>query len=323
MKKLNSIISTRKALSQSFWHLVWEWEDIIAEKLNIPLVADKKIWYLIKKSRFFQPFDRGYNFVFDMNPWHRLRTHGIFKVSSKTIPYIIDFYLNDDQVDLFVQMYKDAPVVFISSREVYEWLKKKNTGLTLAHLPISLSDKYALSQQKKFDKKYDIILLGRLSPTMKEYLDCYLRTNPKVSILNKKIENGRFNYYDEKGNYVGNTDSREDYLKMMRMCRIILYTTPGYDGEKITNGFSQVTPRVLEAMACGCHLIMKYPDNPDTRFFQLSDICESVENYKQFEAQMNKYLSSAPDLNKYCEYLYKHYTSKRIPILQSTLQSIL
>lgn len=162
-----------------------------------------------------------------MNPWHHLRTHGVFKVLSNTVPYIIDFYLTDDKIEQFVRMYRNAPLVFISSRQVFDYLISKNTGLNLRHLPLSLSDKYQLDDEVMEKKTYDIILLGRISPTFEEFLTRYLKEHPGVTVARKKVEGGKFNYYDEDDQFVGNTDdTREDYMNLMQKSRFMLYTTP-------------------------------------------------------------------------------------------------
>lgn len=317
--KIDKIISSRNSDLRPYWHIVWEWEDIMSEILQIPIEADSKIIRILKENRYTQVFFSGNHFAFDMNPWYRIARHGLFRASSNTIPYIIDFFMNEERLPSFIRMYEKAPVVFISSREVYEWLKQRDTKLNIEHLPISLSDKYKLSEDSQFQKQYDVVLLGRLSPSMEQYIAKYLEDNPHVSVLKRKIENNHFNFYDDAGNYAGNTDSREDYIDLMRKSRIILYSTPGCDDEKETNGFSQVTPRVLEALACGCHLIMKYPDNPDTRYFNLSKLGNSVETYEQFKCRMDEALSSFCDMTLYRSFLEQHYTSKRVSQLQNIL----
>lgn len=309
--KITQIVSTRRAFPLPFWHLVWEWEDVISERLNIPIEADTKPLHILKKNAIVQKLVGGTKFVFDMNPWHRLRTHGIFKVPANTIPYIIDFYLTDEYIEPFVRMYQNSPLIFISSRQVYEFLKSKGTGLDLRHLPLSLSDKYQLTDAVLKEKMYDVVLLGRLSPIFEQFLEQYLSAHPETTVVRKRIEHGGFNYYDNEGQFVGNADDREGYMSIMRKSRVMLYTTPGYDGEKKTNGFSQVTPRFLEAIACGCNPVMRYPDNADTRFFELDFFAPSAETYEQFESQMNKARKNVPDMNKYRSYLTQHYTSKR------------
>ncbi|MDE5694098.1 MAG: glycosyltransferase family 1 protein, partial [Duncaniella sp.] len=73
-----------------------------------------------------------------------------------------------------------------------------------------------------------------------------------------------------------------------------------------------VTPRFLEALACGCRPIMRYPDNPATRHYRLSDFGPSVDTYAQFEAEADHILSTPLDLDAIAAYLAPRYTSQVI-----------
>lgn len=97
----------------------------------------------------------------------------------------------------------------------------------------------------------------------------------------------------------------------MQKAKCGFYATPGMDdSESRTNGFNQVTPRFLELIACGCHILARYPENPDTKYFELHNITPSIESYEQFEHLLNKALNEEVDMQIYADYLKNHYTSK-------------
>ena len=100
----------------------------------------------------------------------------------------------------------------------------------------------------------------------------------------------------------------------------IVYSTPGIDGgETRTNGFNQITPRFLELIACGCHVIARYPSNPDTDYYEINKFCPNIEDYLQFEKRLDYCLETEVNLDNYRHYLLKHYTSVRCKELQHAI----
>ena len=90
----------------------------------------------------------------------------------------------------------------------------------------------------------------------------------------------------------------------------MLYSTPGIDGgEEKTRGLSQVTPRFLEAVSSGCHVLSRYKENSDTDFFDLNRITPHISSYEQFESEFDRAIEEDVDMKVYAEYLSKHYTS--------------
>jgi hypothetical protein len=252
----------------------------------------------------------------------RVNATGVY--NSRTIPFIIDYFLSDEDFHKFAECLKSVPVVFISSREAFDHISSKimeNITTKFIHLPLSLSDKYRITKDTKYTKEYDVVLMGRVSPLLKEWLDKY-RLTRNISVVDRRVEDGHFNYYATDGTYVGNADTRESYMQLMKKCRVFLYATPGIDNEKLTNGFSQVTPRFLEALSCQCHVLMRYKDNSDTRFYDLKSFGPSIENYDIFKKEMDKALCNDVDVNRYSLYLEKHYTSVVVKQLNEILAKI-
>lgn len=304
--EIENIESIRKFESWPSYDLIYEWEDAISKECNIHIKSINKLQFYAKKflSRLgianIIDFGNSSTLFFEMTASPEQA-----KLYTKNrIPIIVDYFLDKNKTILFIKNISKSKLVFISSREVYEFLLKNGANpAIIKHLPLSISDIYKLKIDTELKKEYDLILLGRLSPTFETYLTKYRIEHPHLSILYRKIENGHFNFYNTDGIYIGNADSRESYMNLMRKSRILLYSTPGYDGEKTTNGFSQVTPRFLEALSCGCHILMRYPMNEDVRYFELDKFAPSVESYEEFERQMNLALESAPGGLIKCEHI--------------------
>jgi hypothetical protein len=171
-----------------------------------------------------------------------------------------------------------------------------------------------LNTQINYDKIYDAIIIGRKDPTFIEWINKYSANNPDFIYLHQiKGEKGELYYIDNKGNIIGNYHTREQYIDLLRKTRISFYSTPGIDNEK---KIDPVTPRLFELMSAQCKLIVRYSDNADTRFFELGKIFKSINNYEDFEKQMNIFLiSETYPKSEYEEFLSKNYTSERAKLL--------
>lgn len=232
----------------------------------------------------------------------------LWKNLNYLIPWIIDWYVNPNNQWWYNWLYKRHKLILVSSKEVYEYLLAKNTRLNIRHLALSLSDRYKITSNTCYEKKYDVILIGRQNLVLKDFLDQYKKTHPDLTIFIPSKQE---------------LASRDGYLDSMKKSRIALYATPGIDGgEKRTNGFSQVTPRFLEMVASGCNIIARYKTNADTDYYELEKFCQSINTYEEFEKEMDKCRIKGPDMTFYSSYLKKHYTSKRVEELQVILNEI-
>ena len=315
--------------------IVYEWEDIFAEILRneIELRSDFEFGFdemcrIIASKvgipfyRFFPLIDNHKDkciFMFDVST---KRQDGIYN-NKKYIPCLIDYFLSEDQYPLFLNAYKNNQMVLISSREVYEYLLQKKCPLRIEHLALSIPD-YYVNFNEKYEKKYDLVLFARQNPLLLEYVDQYEKLHDDFTLIRRRYEDGHYIYYDSKtGETVSLGDTREDYWTLVKSSRVALYTTPGMDGTRQdANGWNQVTPHFLEELAGQCHVIARYPDNADTRWYAMDTICTSVQSYEDFEQQMDVYRKSEVDLNKYAKYLQQHVTSKRAYNLKDIINQL-
>lgn len=324
MSKKNQlrILSRRAFETWPSWDLIFEYEDQIAAQLDIPIVTPGKFAMKMMRLR-----DRILN-ILGVRP--KKRNLIFFMIASpdfKTeyhdcgVAVIVDYFLPQKDLNSFLKATEKIPLVLVTSRQAYDSLLENGADpKRFRHWPLSLPDRYKYDPRCESDKEYDVALIGRTSPVLEEYLKRYSERHP-MSVLERKVESRHFNFYDPDGNLVGNTDTREDYMDLLRKTKVIMYSTPGIDGDKSTNGFSQVTPRFLEALAMGCNIVMKYQDNADTSFFGLKEFGRSVETYEDFETAMDNALAMRPDNSKRESYLRQHYTSHRCKELDRILMN--
>lgn len=322
MEKLY-ILSERSYEHWPSFDLVYEWEDELVKhiegaqlyKRHDILFKGKHLLGSVER-RFGIGLDRfllagKHQFRFDMVPYLGENKQN----TNKTSVCIIDFFLSDEQLPAFYYSYRKVDHLYISSREVYDHLMSLNPPRKIEHLPLTLPDKYLL-QEDIPAKEYDIVLVGRQNPQLQAYLDEYVKTHDIRYVTRGKIGNGHFPYFTNKGEFVGNVDTREDYFQLLRKSKIAFYSTSGTDGDrKKTNGYSQVTPKFLEQIACGCHVISRYYDNTDTAYFDLGNMSNRVNTYEEFVDAMNKCLIEDVDIQRSREYLKRHLTSTLCSVL--------
>lgn len=316
---IKSIISIRAYEKRLSFDLIYEWEDAISQYLHVPLNCiskfDKLIMALPLIGRLYL---RSFSFVYHMAPSiSRLKLWN----KPNIIPCLVDFYLtSDEELAIFYSGYSNNEIVLISSCEVYEFLKKKNCPIHLAHMPLSISDKYRINKDTTYDKKFDLIMMGRQSPVLRSFTEKYASEHPDFYYVYKA--DGSNDYVSNKGDNFGDAKTREQYMKLMSQAKVGLYSTPGTDNDRNTSGFSQVTPRFLELIANGCHIISRYQENPDTEYYEMKKICPHTEDYNSFVVQMDYALNHPVDMLKYSNYLEKHYTSTRAKMLEEIVGTL-
>lgn len=318
------ILSKRHLKGQAFWDIVFEWEKEFSKVLNASIIPDKA-HPLISKIKDKSPFwgnvlQLETCFSFELGPYKDIIGHN----NANVIPLIIDFHLNDSQVlPRFCKEYSHHKIVLISNLEVVKYLRDKKFPFSIQHLGLSLPDKYRIDPSTSFDKEYDVVMLGRTNPVLAQYLTTYIESHPQCTYIKSCKKDDKFACIDKDGNFVGYAETREEYINMIRKCRVALYGTPGIDGgEARTGGFNQVTPKFLEYIACGCHVLARYPKNADTVFYEMDKITSNIKSYEQFEKAMDTALSTEVNMAHYSVYLEKHYTSVRARRLQEIMNTL-
>ena len=320
--KINRIVTNRMIDPHHANDLVYEWEDDLRDYFGTTLFYNH-VW---KNERYSKYIPLVLNWLQTNEPAFTYemcvyRHNGNNK--RNIVPCLIDFYLRKPwQVKLWYYQYWRNPVICVSSREVYQYLTEELALTKIKHLPLSIYDRYRITENTRFTKHYDLLLAGRQNAVLKDFLNQYIQGHPEFTYIRRDIINGKSVYVDQNGKCISSTDSREIYIQMLQQARTCLYATPGMDGGRQTNGFNQVTPRFLEIIVCGCHPIMRYPKNADTDYFDLSSFGPHIDSYAQFEVEMDKARQQLVEMKKHAEYMKSHYTSVVAKQLEQILASI-
>lgn len=329
MVELGGIYTIRNTAHPYYWDIVYEWEDELAKALDIPILPvgeeydkiytpsiGKKIlnrlnFYQRKDHYLFNP--ARYYLAFHIGP------PGVYSFHSRknVIPIIIDFWKSED-LKRFESIFSLSDFVFVTSKEVYNYLLGKNVKTKLGHLALSLPDKifYQRSDEKK---KFDLIQVGRQNGELTQYVKLLIKEFPDINYVRGEKNDRVLQMVSTRDGNLGEFASRESFLNLLKQTKISLLSAPGLDvdGER-TGGFSPVTPRFLESAACGCHLIGVYPENADFAYYGIDQICANVHDYKSFRDTILKFLrdEKIPD---YRDFLANHVTSRRAMELKAKL----
>lgn len=319
------IESKRKVIDVYFHQIVYEWEDTLLKCLSGKL-RNKSITLFHAFAKRFPLLRFNYKiprkniiFRFDMNVLNL--EHKDCRNTKNVYPAIIDFTLLKSDFDEFYRWYKDYDNVLVSSLEIVEKLKECGCPLKITHFPLSISDKYAFNAKVLEEKEYDVVFAGNVSKVFQDFLEKYKQSHPSLKVLYRRRKGNKFEYYDDQGNTsVDYDDTRESYMRYLRKSRVAFYSTPGRD-RKAECGYNWVTPRFLEILCSGCAVIMQYNSTADTQYYELESLWgKSVESYEEFEKAMDNALSTPIDVEKYSNYLAKHYTSTRANLFLEILK---
>lgn len=306
--------------------IIYEWEDIIAKELDMPVVNYPSIYKIPNKfnihTSLIGPLKDTFRFVINGRDYDEPMNN------KHIIPCIIDFFERKNQLQEFYSKHSNNMIVLLSSPFDYEYLKENNCPINIGLFAYSLSDKYSFSQNK-IEKKYDIVLTGRQDPLLYSFFKEYIKKHPDVTYVKRgqELENDNtktLDYYLNCNECLGPVETREDFINLQSLGRVTLYGVQGYlDG--FTKGFYHMTPHFLEIIACGCHVLARYPngkDGVDAQYYEFDKFSPSIQTYEEFEVAMDKALNSEIDMNMYATYLKKHYTSTRVSELKNLLHNL-
>ncbi|MBW4890081.1 hypothetical protein KXQ82_10155 [Mucilaginibacter sp. HMF5004] len=345
MSKSNSffILSAKKWSTYFPLQVVYEWEEVISEKLGIPIDYDSQqianslfdkqpnnwLQKIVRRTplknfidssfNYFQRIRKGeYIISFLLNPID-IPNHYIYQENSVVI--LLDVFANN--IDLVPQYFKNK-LIFVTNIEVLDHFKGKAIAQRMRYIPLSISDKYFNANVPV--KKIDVLQMGRQNPVLHEWMLKVTNKYPEIEYVYAKNENGINVYFSTtKGILNEKTGSREEFMAFLGSAKVSLLSAPGIDGgDQIrTGGFNPVTPRFYESAVNYCYMIGRYPDAPDFELNKISSVCERPENYDEFEKAVLSMLKTPFNLqDKYNVFIKQHLTSTVAQSIKQELEKL-
>jgi hypothetical protein len=337
------ILSAKKWAKYFPLQVVYEWEEIIAHELDIPIdydsqivangLFDKKINNLVQKVlrhtflknhidtafNYYKRKQKGkYILSFLLNPIP-IANHYIYQDNSVVI--LLDVFKNN--IDLIPKWFKNK-LIFVTNIEVLNYFETHAISKKLRYLPLSISDKYYNNQVPV--KKIDVLQMGRQNTVLHEWMLAVIAKHPEIEyVYAKNIDGVNVYYSTTKGALKDKTETREEFMEFLGSAKVSLLSAPGIDGGDTirTGGFNPVTPRFYESAVKYCYMIGRYPDTPDFVLNKVSDVCERPETYEEFEQLV---LSSVKtpfnQQDKYAAYIKQHLTSTIANTIKTELERL-
>lgn len=309
--EIKRIITNRRIDPHHANALLYEWEEDLRDCFGADFHYNKPC----QNKRYSKFFPLFLNFIQTSEPAFTFEMC-IYRHSGNNkkniIPCILDYYVHNPLLAklLFGFLYWRNPAICVSSPEVYEFLSAVIGKKKLFLLTLSISDRYAITEDTVFEKKYDMFIAGRQNPVLSDWFKEYCKCHPNTRyVCSKRLPNGEFRFFDQDDRCISDDDSRETYISLMRSSRACMYSPQGIDGSRKTNGFEQVTPHFLEVVACGCHPLLRYNKNIESDYFELASFCPHIDSYELFEKLFDKARVTDVDMKMHSEYLKTHYTS--------------
>lgn len=311
MINLAGIYTLRDTPQPYYWDIVYEWEDEFSKVLGIPLVPVGKLYdkiykpgvarKLLNRLNYYQIRDK---YLFTPEK-HFLAFHigppGVYSFHSRkdVIPIIIDFWKNEN-LDRLRKIFSTTKIVFVTSKEVYNFLIEKETGITLELLSLSLPDKFCNLEETK--KDIDLIQIGRQNQKINEFVQKFLEEYPETNYVYSVKSEGKVYNVSTKYGIINEGDDRNSFIDLLSRSKVSLLSAPGLDGDSVrTGGFSPVTPRFFESAACRCFMLGIYPENEDFMYYGIEKVCENIKDYNSFKEKVLSFLRSEsfPDYSKF------------------------
>jgi len=309
MNMLRSIITNRWYHRWPTWLMVHEWEDVLSEKLQIPIVdGDQNSFF--KSSNFEGPYD-----LLFMQVASEIMDYYMF---PHLIPVVMDVW--GTEIEDFSKYVKEFKLFFVTCLEAFNTLKKMGLG-NVAYLPYSVPDKYILDAVPC--KDIDIIQFGRTNPVLDKYMERFLEKFPDTNYVRTLHRDNRLYFHSTRDGILGESDSREKFMSLLFRSTISLVSTAGMDGSRDTGGYNPVSPRFFESIAGFCRLIGRFPESEEFTAFGIDDIANRVNCYEEFENIVIHYLCKPFDrFDQYRSFLTLHTTSRRVPLIVNALASV-
>ena len=321
-----SIITKRKYETWPSWYVVYEWEDILSKKLGMDLEFSdgRSLEYRIQRKwkrivfKYFHRISFGKVDVQNMRLAFIMNANDYYLyVDRNVIPIFLDF--PEKMISVIAEKTKNLPFFFVTALEICDLLKAHGSK-NVIYMPISISDMYFSEVIPK--KTIDVIQFGRKNPVLHEWMMEYVTEHPDVEYVYQS-NNGSLTYISTTRGNLGKFDKRNEYVELLKSCRISLVSTPGMD--KSRTDFGNVdffTPRFFESAAFYCHMLGRYIENQEADFLNIYDICPNVKTKQEFFDNVDKLLKISNDVNvdKYKAFLHSNLTSKRADLIKGALQ---
>lgn len=309
---MKRVVSERRYYHDISFEIVKEWENVLCEKLHSDIICLHMNFFIKLWNRavlYYIPFktDRKrwrLGLVFSAGSDRPFRTKNV-------IPVYIDFHPR--VMDKVIRDTRKLPCFFVTSQNICNMINQKSKVNNCYFVPLSIPDRYISNVPS--EKKIDVIQMGRKNNILHRYMLEYCEKNPEIEYVYMS-DRERGEYISTVRGKIGRVQTRQEYFSMLRSSKISLVSSPGMDSSsrRYSGETDFFTPRFYESVAARCFLIGRYSDNEECEKIGIKKVCKSVENFPEFEEQMDRFLHQDIEDEEatYLEFLQNNCTTRRI-----------
>lgn len=223
------ILTERKYNQGISRQIVYEWEDDISQKWNVPfeyMDSYKKhpIARVLRKLKIEKPISWRENkntlIFFAMNiDLLRIITWYILNV----IPVLLDVTL--DEIDELYKLTKNLPCFFVTALKIRDVLLEKYPECKVCYIPQMASDHYL---KESISKDFSFIQFGRRNPVLYEFALKYVNKHRGTTYL-YRCENPEEGMEQSENGFkkrIGVIKDRDNFVKILEKSKICLCSTP-------------------------------------------------------------------------------------------------
>lgn len=305
---IQSVITTRKTKKWPTWQMIHEWEDYLADALGAKFKHLSPACMVPDPSYKSAMYDIVYLPISDMLRY--------YEGNNQIIPIVMDLWQKD--FEQFERLATNFKLIFLTSLQVFRVMRGR--GLTnIRYLPFALADKYL--DYPVAEKTFDIVHFGRRDNLLDSYMEQLLQLYPQLHYLTTQTDDDSVYFFSNQHGRLQESNSRETFMTMLSRSKISLVHSPGMDNNWQCNEIMPVSPRYLESIAAGCHLVGRIPCHDEFDLLGIRPFCSHADNYKVFENTVFKLLSAqSPPVEKRYELLSRNTCTVRSKQLSALLQ---
>lgn len=302
MLNIRNIITDRHRNSFPPNQMYHEWENVLAQELNVGLKPMTGAAFVPDISY----SDQDCDLVFIPLAQQLFA----FRDNCRLVPIIVDLYQKDfELIRTYAPRY---PLVYVTSLQVY----REMCGMGLSnvrYIPFSVADRYL--NWSRPPKDVDLIQFGRTNPMLDEFMRCFLQRHPGREYITSVPIDGKVFFHSNLNGVMYEAASRSIFMYTLARAKISLVSTPGMDNSRQTNGLDAASPRFYESMAARCHMVGRFPGYEELGLLGFRPFCLHVNQYEEFENTVMRLLENECNLEEYNLFLQGHVTSCRAKII--------
>lgn len=337
MASIKGIVSLRSIKREPFRDIVYEWENEISSRENIPIISiEHSKWYdrtkngqrsflnrlmtrvhkdlgVIKKTDFSKDT---YLFICT------ILDDAAYAEKLNCIPVFIDIW--EDSIERVCRKSKKLDAYFVTSLDVYNMIRNTDSNSNVNYISLSVPDKYL--QKTIPNKNIDIIQVGRKNGQLHEFATKYCEANKEVDYVycDNGGTTGKLEYFSTKRGSIGSLKARDEYVELLKNAKIFIMSSPGANHNRNEIFIDLPTPRFYEAAIFYCHMVGIHSGHEEFETQGVNKVMRIADDYDTFKNILDDILLNDCQVDKetYDMFINQHLTSTKFNEIKKVVDKL-